>query len=521
MEVRRIINKKRIEKYLFPCFILLYFIINLLFLTDFPYIHSDESWLSGLSRIFINDFKMEYTFFNLFPTTHHTMKIFFMMIQGLMIKGFGYSIFVLRLISLIFSVGSLILFYKILLHNNKRKIICLIFTILLSLNLQWLMVSHTARQEAILIFIFLLAYYILLKSFKYEVLLLSLILGFGIGIHPNILFLAIALGLTYLFQWITKKRKIKDLFQLVTLTGLYASLYLMVTFYINPNFLNQYSAYGTKLGVFNQLVTKFQNFYFFYYKLYHRISGTYFTVSLKYDYLAFIVLVFLLLYWFLNRHQKIVIKKSNPYLPIIFFISMNIGILILGRYNQISIIFPIIFLYLSIAVYTSMFFKQKKYIIYLLSILVILQSYHSYTFIDQQNNENYNTFLNKFSVISQEGNILGNLNLEYRFKARLIDYRNLTHLEENSITIEDYIEMNNIKYIIWYEEMDYIYRNEPKWDILYGPLNYYDDITHYLEQETELIKTFDSPTYAMRIAKYVNTYPWEVKIYKIIEDSTH
>jgi hypothetical protein len=520
MKIRKIFNKKRIDKYIFTAFIMIYFITNLLFLTDFPYVHSDEAWLSGLSRVFINNFEMEYTFFDLFPTTHHAMKFFFIMIQGLFIKGFGYNIFVLRLISLVFSIGSLVLFYKILLKHNITKVTSLLFTILLSLNLQWFMVSHIARQEAVLIFIFLLAYYLVLKKPKYEVILLSLVLGFGIGIHPNIFFLAIALGLTFLFQWSVKERKIIDLIQLVISTGVYAGLYLIVTFYINPNFLNQYGAYGSKLGVFNQLSAKFQNFYFFYYKLYHRISGTYFTVPLKYDYLAFIALVVIIIYLLSNKSYKLTIKKSNDYLPVIFFISMNLGILILGRYNQISIIFPIIFLYLSFAVFTSKIFKGRKYLVYLLCIVVVFQGYHSYTFLKQQNNDSYNEFLDEFSIISEDGNILANLNLEYEFKERLIDYRNLTHLEENSISFEEYVEMNSIKYIVWYEEMDYIYRNEPKWDILYGPLNYYEEITSFLKEEAKLIKTFESPTYAMRIAKYVNTYPWKVKIYEIKEGST-
>lgn len=520
MQTRKKINKKRIDKYLFPAFILVYFIVNLLFLTDFPYVHSDEAWLSGLSRVFINDFKMEYTFFDLFPTTHHTMKIFFIVIQGLFIKGFGYNIFALRMVSLIFSIGSLLLFNKILLHYNIKKIISLMYTILLALNLQWLMVSHIARQEAVLIFLFLLAYYILLKDLKHEVIFLSLILGFGIGIHPNIFFLAIALGLTFLLGWINKKRKIIDLIKLITLTGIYAVIYLLATFYINPNFLNQYSAYGNKLGVFNQLASKYRDFYFFYYKLYHRISGTYFTVPLKYDYLAFIVLVVIIIYLLTNKSYKLTIKKSNDYLPVIFFIGMNLGILILGRYNQISIIFPIIFLYLSFAIFTSKIFKKRKYLVYLLCIILVFQGYHSYSFLKQQNNESYNEFLDEFSIIGEDGNILGNLNLEYEFKERLIDYRNLTHLEKNSISFEEYIEIHDIKYIVWYEEMNYIYRNEPKWDILYGPLNYHNEITNFLKHETQLIKTFESPTYAMRIAKYVNTYPWEVKIYKIKEGST-
>jgi len=513
MKNKKIIPTSPWKNYLIFFFIIFYLLINILFLKDFPYIHSDEAWLSGLSRVFINTLQMDYTFFDLFPTTHHTMKIFFILIQSLFIKTLGYSIFSLRLISIIFSAASLILFYKILLFYNKKEVLSLLFTLLLSLNLQWLVSGHLARQESILIFLFLLAYLVLIKKPKYEVIILATILGFGIGIHPNIFFLAIALGMTYLYQWYTKKRKFTDLIQLIALTALYAAIYLISTIYINGDFLTQYTAYGNKLGVFNALASKFKDFYFFYYKLYHRISGTYFTVPLKYDYFAFIVLIFVLIYCFFKKNTKN--ENEVKYPSILFFISMNLGILILGRYNQISVIFPIIFLYLSLAIYGSLIFKNKKILIYFLSILILFQGYHSFNFINQVNNESYSAFLKEFSVIQEEGKILGNLNLEYAFKDRLMDYRNLTHLEDYSISFEDYIDKNNIKYIVWYEEMDYIYRNQPKWDILYGPLNYYDAVTAYIETETQLIKTFQSPTYAMRIAKYVNTYPWEVKIYEV------
>lgn len=38
------------NKFIVVLLIVFYFSINLYFLTDFPFVHSDESWLSGLSR---------------------------------------------------------------------------------------------------------------------------------------------------------------------------------------------------------------------------------------------------------------------------------------------------------------------------------------------------------------------------------------------------------------------------------------------------------------------------------------
>jgi hypothetical protein len=140
---------------------------------------------------------------------------------------------------------------------------------------------------------------------------------------------------------------------------------------------------------------------------------------------------------------------------------------------------------------------------------------HTYNFIDNTNNNDYDNFLDEFDFMSSEAKVLGNLNLEYQFKDQLLDYRNLYYLKENNITVEGYIEKNQIEYIILYEEMDYIHRNSPTWDILYGNLYYYDDLKHFINDNAELVKTFEDQTYGIRIARYVNTYPWTINIYKI------
>ena len=67
----------------------IYFLVNLSFLTHFPFIHSDESWLSGLSRNILEtkNFSSTETFFDLYLRNPHAIKIIFHSIQIMFIKA--------------------------------------------------------------------------------------------------------------------------------------------------------------------------------------------------------------------------------------------------------------------------------------------------------------------------------------------------------------------------------------------------------------------------------------------------
>jgi hypothetical protein len=491
--------------------LILFFIINILFLTSFPFVHSDESWLSGLSRTFLETGHMNYLFFDIYPTAHHTMKIVFILIQNLFINFLGYSIFSVRLVSLLFSILSLYFFNKIIYYYSNDYFISFLTTLLFALNLQFILISHIARQESPLVFLFIFAYYLLIKNYKHTNLTLSLILGIGIGIHPNIIFLALSLGFVYIFQIIKKEKKIIDLIKLVSFTTFFSLIYILSTFKINKNFISEYNNFGNPLGISNTIINKINGFYNFYYKLFHQISGTYFLNNLKLDYFLFIILIAIIALVIYKKNEL----NSNYFFPIIFIVCINLGIIIIGRYNQISVIFPLVFLYLGFGIFISNFTSKKNYIYLFLMFLILIQSFNTITFIKNIDNENYNTYLENFSIIADNATVLGNLNLEYKFKDHLFDYRNLYYLKDNNISIDKYIENNNINYIIWYEEMDYIYRNSPKWDALYGNLYYYESIKDFFITKCTIEKEFESPTYAMRISKYVNTYPWKVTIYKV------
>ena len=110
-------NKKilQLQPYAIIFFYLLaYFILNLLFLTKFPFVHSDEAWLSGLTRNMMENKSLWVTepFFDLKPRNPHGFKTLFHVLQMPFITIFSYKVFSARLMSLTFSVFTLFVFYK-------------------------------------------------------------------------------------------------------------------------------------------------------------------------------------------------------------------------------------------------------------------------------------------------------------------------------------------------------------------------------------------------------------------------
>ncbi|MGM0378808.1 MAG: ArnT family glycosyltransferase [Bacillota bacterium] len=508
-------TKLQSNRNLISIYLILFFIINLLFIENFPYIHSDEAWLSGLTRNMLNQntINPNYSFFDLYPTTNHSIKLIFNGLQSIFIKIFGYKVLSVRLISLIFSTSSILVFYKIASFLNEDKKMNILFTILFSLNQQFIMTSHMARQDILILFLMLLSIYFLITN-KNNIYKISLIIFIGLGIHPNIFFIGLGSLIIYLYRLLYKKIKLNSFIKFTLFNVFTISFYLITSFMINNNFLKGFLNYGKKLGVIDSILKKLINFYYFYYKIFHQISGTYLILNNK-IYLSILFLSIIAMIYFIYKNKL----KSYETEIFLYFLSINLAIFLLGRYNQTSIIFPMIFIYLFLIIIFKKIKVKRKVKIYLLIALISLNFIFTYKTINKHTyKEDYSSFLNEFNIIEKtDSKILGNLNLEYKFKNRLLDFRNLDYLKENNLTIEKYIEKNNIEYVIIYEEMDYIYRNRPKWNILYGSLDYYPNLVDYLNTDFKLIKEFSSKIYAIRIAKYVNTYPWKVKIYKLKE----
>jgi hypothetical protein len=213
------------------------------------------------------------------------------------------------------------------------------------------------------------------------------------------------------------------------------------------------------------------------------------------------------------KRDRGTINKLSPI--ILSIIAINVGIIAIGRYNQTSVVFQFPLFYILIVYiiediklsYKNMLTVGAAGAIFISSIINITP------YLDRD----YNNYLDEISkVVKKDNKVLANLNCEFYFEnGKLNDYRNLAFLKENNMRFEEYIKKNNIEYIIYPEEMEIIYKEQPRWDGLYGKLIYYEDMKGFFEENCELVYEFYDPTYGMRISRYIDDKQWTVKIYKV------
>jgi hypothetical protein len=286
---------------------------------------------------------------------------------------------------------------------TKSKILSLSSLLILAVDIHFIYSSHLARQEIILVFIFLTAFYYFLKKIidlknidNYnlksspkikENITLGIILGSAIGFHPNSFIIALPFIFIYSYYLLSNKKNIfKSYFIFAISLGFCALLFIYLSFKFDPNFINNYSRYGAELGVLNSFSTKLENFKYFYQKLFYRVSGTYYIPPIKFQFIFFA-------FTFLASIVKAFLKKDrlNLYL-ILSLIAINIGYFIIGRYNQTSIIFifPICYL-LFLNLIKNLDIKFYSILIIVLTVSLSLNT--AFTLIEDSH-YNYDDYLN-------------------------------------------------------------------------------------------------------------------------------
>lgn len=528
------------KSYIVYIVLVLYLIINLIFLTRFPFIHSDESWLSGLSRLIAHtgDFSQTEPFFDLKDRYPHAIKIIFHGLQVLFIKLLGYNIFSMRLMSLVFSVLTLYFVYKLALLLWGKEIIALGALGLTALDIQYIYASHFARQEIILEFVLLLSVYIYFKhlhepSAKAAILAGSLI-GLSIGIHPNSFIISIPLIFLLLYHIFYVKRLPKSRLVYFLLTiSIFALIFIGLSLDFDPQFFSHYSSEGEEFEVFNTFASKLAEYKLFYLKLYHGISGTYYTPDIRFQFFLFpLVLLFALATAYVNKKKAVspysacgacrsfanLSYQESTVCMFLVIIALNAGIILLGRYNQTSVVFQFPFFYLLAAgcIFSLPKFKNRVKNLTISGLLLVL-GISSLINISPGLAYSYEDYLAQIGkYVPADSAVLANLNAEYYFSlGTLHDYRNLSYLKAEGISFSEYIRINGIKYIVYPEEIEVIHNERPRWNGMYGPTTYYEDMKIYLENECRLVGQFPAPVYGMRITSYMGKKDWAVKIYRV------
>ncbi|WP_373484582.1 ArnT family glycosyltransferase [Acetobacterium sp.] len=520
----------------------LYFLVNLLFLTAFPYVHSDESWLSGLSRhlAVTGDIGVTEPFFNAYERHPHAIRLLFHLLQAGFMQVFGYQIFTFRLISLLFSVATLYFFYQLGRLFFRTAGTALLATLLLSLDIQFIYAAHLARQEIIIVFILVLAIYLLISridthGFKDDW-WLGLLVGLGIGVHPNSLIVAVTIGLSYLYYIQHKKISWRNFSLLVLVIGLLALVFIGLSLTMDPEYLTHYTQQGRNFGVGDGLPGKWQGFWDFYQQLFNQFNIEYFMPNIRPQLIVFgLALLLSLLLLVKHRSEPRYLQLG---LPLLLVFGVNLGIFAIGRYNVTSIVFVFPLMYLLIVLLLEIIYPQQmpseqlptEQVLHihqlpvkkrkkkpLPGLLVLITATLTLTGL-QLPAHPYSAYLAQIqAAIPGNPKILGNLNAEYAFAdGQLLDYRNLQYLDDQGIAFADYVAAEQIEVIIYYDELAFIAQNHPTYDVMYGDLNtVFPEMTAFLTEHCEEINVFTDSTYGTNLAPLIDTRPWTIHIFRV------
>jgi 4-amino-4-deoxy-L-arabinose transferase-like glycosyltransferase len=521
--------------------IILYTLINAATLIRFPLMHSDESWIAGLTRHMLVDRSLLVTepFFNLFPRSAHLIKSGFHLLQMPFVALGGYDLFWVRMLSLTFSISSLLLVLSLYQRESKRTYGIWALFLLMS-NIEFVRASRFARQEIIMLFFFLLAFCYLVYLWQNknintlgikQTFLLALIIGFSTSIHPNGLLLALSVGLSYLFFCLAKKTRFRQVIYLVLLVGAFAGLLAGLSLYFNPDFLRGYTTYGETMGVSNTLIDKFFGLFTYYRKIYGQIGATYYIPEVRFSLITGVIALFFGIVIAVRNLVRLRYKKELPIASVritlltLFLLGIQTGMILIGRYNTNYLLFPMVF---SLLIILEMVFAFTSWHAFnrtlaptvlniTLALVVCVQGLNLYRNISDHPRHDYSSYLAEINtVLDADERTLGNLNAGFHFNdGALLDYRDLSYLPKD-LSLAEYLDQEGITAIILSEEMSYIARNQDPWRILYGPLNYYPELLQLIENDYELVHSFESIGYGMRIVRYLDGYPWTVQIYKKI-----
>lgn len=508
----------------------------------FPFVHSDEIWLGGLSQTFLAEGKLLVSepFFDLFPRYPHLMKVFFHLLQTIFIQLFGYRLFSFRLLSYIVSLFCIIIFYRLVEKRYQTSSLGPLFTISLVICLattnQFLYSAHFARQEILLLLIVCWGISLFLRpslSLNSKVFRLALLTGLAVGIHPNSFLVCLSFAGLLLSDTINRPLvSLKTLSLYGLLSGALASLYLIGSHYHDPNFIQHYLSYGQSQGVTRSFTTKCLAFGDFYKNIFHRISGTYYLPDIRFWIVIGLFIMLIATIWLVFsffRHHSL---ASPFWLPLITF---HIGLIVLGRYNTTCIIlyFPYLILLAADGLNTCQALinslprtsitsvKPTLVINASLLLIIIFNLWQTTISINEFANYPYTNFQTQLEQIidlplTDNEKILGNLNAGLLVKPdQFIDYRNLAFLPNEPNALSKYLSHHHIGYILYYEELDYLHRN-PEWQLLYGSdKTYYQALQTFLDQQAEKKGTITSPVYGSRIVRYMKSYPWKVTVYRV------
>jgi len=488
--------------------------------------HSDEGWLASLSRSISieKNIGTSENFFHEVERSPHAIKSLFHLLQIPFLK-IGFNLFTLRLLSFIAGITTLYFLFLTSATIFHDKLIAFVFILLLALDIQFIYISHFARQEILILMIFSICLYIFVKpNKKWKIkkdIFIGTILGVSIGLHPNIFIITTGFIFLYLlysvFRIISSNHKYPSAFNLVTfllILALFGIFYIGLSIKINPDFLTGYIKFGEGVGVTKPFIIKVLKLPRFYKKMFYQIGGTYYLPDIRPQLISFAVSFFLLIpaAIFISKGRVLILTFQA------LILGITTGILIIGKYSPPSIIFLFVPGYLLIFILLKRLPFSRKNLIVTTLILAAFSVAFSIKQIVPWMNSDYNKYIHKIEAnIPSNTKTLANLNSIFAFSdGQLYSFRDLTSLNSN-FRFNDYIKKYNIEYIVYSNELEIIYKERPVWNTMYGNIYpWYEDMMEFIKTDCKIIGTWSEPVFGMRITSYMGKYGGNISIYKVI-----
>jgi hypothetical protein len=366
----------------------------------------------------------------------------------------------------------------------------------------------------------------------------GLITGLAIGLHPNSFLIGTMCAVMLMplgMERMSRLRSWKPLLGYAGVTTAFAAIFVSASLMFDRQFFRHYFEYGnSEFDIGAPVTSKLMELPYFFKKIWFGVSGTYYVPDIRFELVLFSSAVLILgVLTVLGRLEK----KKEAALIGRGIVGMLAGMVIIGRYNQTSIVllFPLLFLLVLLAAAqpkgrfgraervagplngkkAAGLLSVRNAAVILIMMAVTGSSIHNILpWLDYR----YGDYLKEISrVVDPDDKVLANLNTEYYFdNGKLLDYRNLSFLKEAGLSVEDYIRKNEIRYIIFSDEMDLIYSQRPIWNMIYGNPRYMEELHRFLDENCTPVHRFRNNTYGIRIVQYINSdRDFTVQIFKV------
>ena len=552
-----------------------YLILHLLSLGFHPFVHSDEAWLASLTRAMMEEKTPAATedVFVLTPRYPHALKTAWHLLQAPFL-AVSWTAFAARLPSLGAAMAVLVLTWKITGRLGLRSPLRYLSVLLLAVNPQFLYLSHLARQEMLLIALY--AWSLDLKLAGKPGAVTALPAAAAIFFHPNAFIIAVGIAAFYIPDTVGAGRRRAGILRRPTAASGFAlvlaasaGLAVGLSFAMDPDFLSNYLNFGDSVGTGDSLLVKFLGLPVFISKMVRRQAGTYYLADVRPFYAAAMLgyLAYgaggLLRLWakFRNRIRFIpggggllltipamltataLVGKYGPptigflMLPgTLLFVTGLAGILhggnpqIGGRPHRVG-------RFLSVSDETGegtagtltkrllnhqppvRRMPNRQSIVMLVLILPlfgwsVLQSAREVTISSRQTP--YRDYLSfAASGADSDGRVLGNLNTAFAFGYDALRiWRDLEALPEGE-SLEEFIDGENIRWILLSDELEFIYSSRPVWNGIYGNPRWYPELMDIIERRGVPVSGESMPVYAMRIIPFIGRKDWSLVLYRI------